>query len=712
MDGLQNPDEERIRRDVETMRRNGAPEEVIRAYLQRELSKQQAAPQPAAAKPAMGMGDIAKGVARSALGQGLGFQFGDEIEAGFRTGFGKLGDYKATRDQIRSEQAEFADQYPGLSIPAEIGGAIIPSAAALIASGGAAAPGVAARMAPLGARVARAAAAGAASGAVTGAGAAPEMEDVPAAAGLGAGVGTVVGGAIPAVGAGMRALGSRAVDVLETPIRAMAENAPPPLPGSANPFQRAVRTATNAPALAAQKLTAGPLDRRAQRRAEGKLMQALADDELTPEMAAQRLEAMQARGAPGAVADVGEENLLELANTAYLIPGQGRRRVAEFFQGRVQGASGRLAEGVEKTSRSKLQNINQVVRQIDADRKPPAKLLYEEAYAHGPVQLNEDGINLLLTSDARKAWFEGLRRSRLEAFTDADKKPLPALFRVTKYNDGEETIELLRDPTVRDIDVVKRGFDALIGAAQRNEDADLARILTGAKNTLVTQVDVQAPAYKKARQFWGGQQGLMDALESGKRFLRGGADDFEDTLAGLNPDERDMYRLGAANAIAEQLRRREGRAVAVNILTDPTAQQRLRKLYPDEESFEMLRSMVEDELRMAGPYARMTRQSQTAQNLAGLLDFATDFRPGDLSMDAMGLARLALMGLANAGASRARTSTAAQLADLLTQQGPEAVAYLRGLSPAAAAAAQRAQIGARAGGRLGGVVGGQLIRGY
>jgi hypothetical protein len=706
MNGMQNPDDERIRRGVETMRRNGAPEEVIRAYLERELAKQPPAP-----KPPMGLGDIAKGAARS-VGQGLSFQFGDEIEAGLRTGFGKLGDYKGTRDKIRREQAEFADQYPGISIPAEIGGAIVPSAAALVASGGAAAPGVAARMAPLGARVARAAAAGAASGAVTGAGAAPEMGDVPAAAGLGAGVGTVVGGAVPAVGAGLRALGSRTVDVLETPIRALAENAPAPLPGNANPFQRMASTVRNAPALAARAVTEGPLDRRAQRRAEGKLMQALADDELTPEQGAQRLEAMQTRGAPGAVADVGEENLLELANTVYLIPGQGRRRVADFFQSRVQGASGRLAEGVEKSSRSKLQNVNQMVRQIDADRKPPARKLYEEAYAHGPVELDEDGINLLLTSDARKAWYEGLRRSRLEAFTDADKKPLPPLFRVTKYNDGEETIELLRDPTVRDIDVVKRGFGALIAKAERDKDADLVRIMTGAKNTLIDQVDPQVPAYKKARQFWGGQQGLMDALESGKRFLRGGADDFEDTLAGLNPDERDMYRLGAANAIAEQLRRREGRAVAINILTDPTAQQRLRALYPDEESFGILRGMVEDELRMAGPYARMTRQSQTAQNLAGLLDFTTDFRPGDLSPDPMNLAKRALMGLANAGASRARTSTAAQLADLLTKQGPEAVEYLRGLSPAAAAAAQRAQIGARAGGRLGGVVGGQLTRGY
>ena len=34
-----------------------------------------------------------KGLTRAALGQGLLFGFGDELEAGVRTGFGLLGDY-------------------------------------------------------------------------------------------------------------------------------------------------------------------------------------------------------------------------------------------------------------------------------------------------------------------------------------------------------------------------------------------------------------------------------------------------------------------------------------------------------------------------------------------------------------------------------------------------------------------------------------------
>lgn len=680
-------------------------------------------------------GEKVVGGARALLGQGLGLEFGDEIEAGIRA----IGprDYRTIRDEIRSEQDRFTEAYPKTSLGLQVSGGALPALGALVASGGTAAPAV---IPSLGARMARGAVAGFGTGAIAGAGAAPEMADIPRDAGIGAAVGTAGGALLPAAFRGVGWLGGKAADVLEGPIRALAETAPPKqLPGAGGNIAgllgagalpageagvgptraaaaalmrqggQALETLRNAPGRAAQAVLP-TLENRARNRAEQKLLQALIDDGLTPEQAAQRMAEMQARGAPAAVADVGEENLLELTNVPYLIPGEGRRTVGKFFADRVQGTSGRLAEGVEGTSGAKLGNVNAWIRSLDEARKPPAKALYERAYEHGAVQLNEDAVNILLTKDMRDAWFEGLRRSRLDAFTDADKRPLAGLFRVGMDQNGERSIELIRDVTVRDVDVVKRGIDAMINKAIKQEDDDLVRLLTKAKNTLVGQVDAQAPAYREARQFWGGVQGLMNALEDGKRFLRGGADDFADKVASLTPDELRMYRAGAANAIAESLRRREGRAVAINILTDPTAQQRLRVLYPDEESFNALADLVQDEVKMAGPFARMSRQSQTAQNFASMLDFASDFRPGDIVPEPKSMALRALAGLANAGQQGAKTSSAAQLARLLTQQGPEGVAYLRGLQQQAATQAARSAAASRAAGRTSGIIGGSLNR--
>lgn len=658
-----------------------------------------------AARKPLTAGEEWTGRARALLGDGGALGWGDEIEAGIRA----LGprDYRTIRDEIRGEQARWAKDNPIENIALTGVGGALPVVGSMALSGGTAAPAV---LPSLGARMARGAASGFGAGAVAGAGAAKELEDVPGSAAMGAGVGTAFGAAFPAAFAGARALGNRVLDVAESPIRALAETAPPPIQPGIGPTRAAAQALRNPAGRAAQAVLP-TLERRAAARAEQKLLQGMIDDGLTPEQAANRLAEMQGRGAPAAIADVGQENMLELTNVPYLIPGMGRKTVGQFFSERAKGTSGRLAEGVEKSSQSRFANINQVIRKIDAERKPPAKTLYEKAYAHGDVELDEDALNVLLTEDLRGAWFEGLRRSRLDAFTDADKSPLPALFKVARNEAGEQTIELVRTPTVRDIDVIKRGIDAMVGKAMKNEDDDLVRILTGVKNKLVGAVDDQAPAYREARQFWGGQQGLIDALEMGKRFLRGGADDFQDLVNGLNPDELEMYRMGAANAIAESLRRRDGRQVALNILTDPTAQQRLRAIYPDEASFNTLKQLVEDEVQMAAPFARMTRQSQTAQNLLNVLDFATDFRPGDFVADPKSMALRALVGaVKDVGQGRARTSTASQLADLLTMQGPEAVDYLRGLQSRASTQASRSAAAGRAAGRTSGIIGGSVNR--
>ena len=54
----------------------------------------------------LGVGDLAR-----AVGQGA-WSFGDEIEAGVRTGFGLFGDYDATKAQINQEIAQAYDENP------------------------------------------------------------------------------------------------------------------------------------------------------------------------------------------------------------------------------------------------------------------------------------------------------------------------------------------------------------------------------------------------------------------------------------------------------------------------------------------------------------------------------------------------------------------------------------------------------------------------
>lgn len=633
-------------------------------------------------------GETAAGAMRSLL-QGVTFQNWDEIEAGVNAALDPELTYRNYRDAIREQDAEFRKAHPVAAGTLELGGAILPSAAALIASGGTAAPGVAARATPLLGRAIQGATAGAGYGALQGIGAAPELKDVPEGVVTGGLIGGTIGGGIPVVGQAGRALLGGAGNMAESAVRSTAMG-------------------TGAAASAAQRLM--PMaDRRAQRRAVQNILQRLQEDGLTPQQAADQLRSMTVRGTPAAVADVGGRNMLELANRPNLLGGEGREIMGNLAESRVAGSAERIATAANKNARTLRGNVNQMVRDIAERRKEPAAKLYDAAFAHGDVTLDSRGTALLMSADGQRAWNEGMRRSLLE-FGPGSLRRLQPLFGEITDEAGAKRFGMLRSPTVQDVDYVKRGFDASIRIAQKQEDADLVRVLTKAKNELLAQVDAQAPAYAEARAFWGGEEGLMDALEAGKRILRGGADDFEDAVNALNPDELEMFRTGAVNAIREQLERRDGSVNAVRFMSDPTVIARLKRVFPDPVSFERLQSVVGDEARLAAVRNRLTNQSATAKNLGEMADemFSSTYTGGNpvtnLTFSTLGSVR-------DAATRQARSASTDALARLLSQQGEGGAKFLEGLDDIARGVMARNAARQSAGARTAGYLGGATVRG-
>lgn len=86
---------------------------------------------PAAAPPKVGTPEA---VLRGAA-QGATFGFGDELEAGWKHLVGGA-DYTKTRAQLRSDEANARSQHPVAYTGGEIGGSLLPSAVAAMATGG------------------------------------------------------------------------------------------------------------------------------------------------------------------------------------------------------------------------------------------------------------------------------------------------------------------------------------------------------------------------------------------------------------------------------------------------------------------------------------------------------------------------------------------------------------------------------------------------
>jgi len=75
-------------------------------------------------KEELSLGDSLAGGAR-AVGQGLSLGFGDELEAGLRTGFGFLGDYDKTVKDVRGNIKDFREENPYGSLALELGGGLL-----------------------------------------------------------------------------------------------------------------------------------------------------------------------------------------------------------------------------------------------------------------------------------------------------------------------------------------------------------------------------------------------------------------------------------------------------------------------------------------------------------------------------------------------------------------------------------------------------------
>jgi hypothetical protein len=134
-----------------------------------------------------------------AAGQGV-YSFGDEIEAGVRTGFGLLGDYRETKDQINKEIEQAREANPWAMYGAEIGTGFLVPGGNIARGAGLATKGAT----TLGQAFKQGAKQGAFDGALFGLGAADDMDDAIGStlggAALGAGMGGPLSAVIPGVG--------------------------------------------------------------------------------------------------------------------------------------------------------------------------------------------------------------------------------------------------------------------------------------------------------------------------------------------------------------------------------------------------------------------------------------------------------------------------------------------------------------------------------
>jgi hypothetical protein len=188
----------------------------------------------------------------------------------------------------------------------------------------------------------------------------------------------------------------------------------------------------------------------------------------------------------------------------------------------------------------------------------------------------------------------------------------PASLGITFNTAGDPVFE--RVPSWQTLDYVKRGLDDVLNAHRDSVTGRLVRD-EGVNATERTMqffrdfMDANNPAYAPARAAWSGPSQSLAALKMGGGFANMAPDRIAHEISRLDPGDQTFYRLGAANALKDQIAGKgPGGNEALALMGNRTRQDQLGAIFPDQASFQQFMTQV------ARPEAQMF---QTRMNVIG-----------------------------------------------------------------------------------------------
>jgi len=479
---------------------------------------------------------------RAAIGQGLGMGFGDEIEAAFRNpasalGLNDSGNYAKTLEQIRGKLSDYREDRPLEAMGYEIGGAVLPALVAGALTGGAGGAAVtaqtAARLAPTAMRAAKA---GAASGAISG---------------FGAGEG----------GVGNRLQGSAIGGTIGAGLGAAA-------PVAVQQVGRGARQLLDGFGLGGAE--------RATQFAERKLLQALEQDNLTPEQAGLALDEARRAGVPDiTIADLGE-NLRGKAWRAQAMGGENRQKVVDQFDERRVSQAGQIADNVsERTGLTPSADYLDNMRTSISEAAAP---LYDEAYsqsvASGPFR-ELAKRNAVISAYSKQA----------KDLLDIEGTKLPSL---------KDLLKMDVVPT-KVLHQVKIGLDKAIDAETDSfgKVSQKGRALVQLKNSWNDKIVSRNDSYGKANKVFSDGVKVQDAFKLGTDFNRISEAQLSKTVRKMSANEKAALRNGIVSKVQDLASTTsDGTNFVSTIFGSPKKRAALELAFESEAAFKRFEKMI------------------------------------------------------------------------------------------------------------------------
>lgn len=343
------------------------------------------------------------------------------------------------------------------------------------------------------------------------------------------------------------------------------------------------------------------------RDAEGKLFNAANPTAIIDEagnMAAARLGKLP-EGAP--LATSSGSNLLDLTDIAAISGGATKQAVARKQHELAAKEALRMTASASKALGTGRPDFNTTI----ADFVNAAKL------KAAPYYNQLQGVNLQIDDDLRgilarsEPFFAGSNlRSKVDAVGGATLKEA--------LNPAATSVPLAR------LDVLKQTLYDMEEASKRSGKLGLSRSIAKLRNELTNKLDDLSPKtqqgdsiYKLARDAYGGDMQLKNAVEQGRLIFREDAMNIRDSLKTMSQSERDAFRLGVYQAIVDKTGKTGGRTELLNNYKDPAITDRLKAVFGNDYRKFASKLAAEFELKK---FQKVAGGSQTATRQQGLND--------------------------------------------------------------------------------------------
>ena len=255
----------------------------------------------------------------------------------------------------------------------------------------------------------------------------------------------------------------------------------------------------------------------------------------------------------------------------------------------VQQMAAELNSGVEP-------NVLKKFAQDEAERVTARNALYNKAYDEGGV-ITEDMLNSLTDAMQRSPSAYEL----INKLSQAQLKQKPFF---TLSADGEVTF--LRPPTIRDMEIARRGLKADINRKYQSGEGDIAKELQPYEAQLRALIDKSAPAVGEARATAASDKVTTQAFNNGKIAFGKSPDQVQiefEKLMTQNPEAVSAYRAGIMAQLRNKMSMGSRTSMMSNLENIETKEgQILRIIYPPDK--------VDDILKLA----RVAAQSQRASS--------------------------------------------------------------------------------------------------